>query len=101
MYQRLSLYKIAFLNILLAALLLMTSAPLYSGAIKIALCLMNTGFLVIFLRNLPRFLKRNDGRLLIGRKRTLIVLLVTVYIGIIIFSSIYNLPFDELFSVYL
>jgi Undecaprenyl-phosphate glucose phosphotransferase len=79
----------------------MTSAPLYSAAIKIALCLMNTGFLVIFLRNLPRFLKRNDGRLLIGRKRTLIVLLVTVYIGIIIFSSIYNLPVNELFSVYL
>lgn len=62
---------------------------------------MNAGFLVIFLRNLPRFLKRNDGRLLIGRKRTLIVLLVSVYIGIIVFSSIYPMPVDELFSIYL
>ncbi|HEX5151077.1 MAG TPA: exopolysaccharide biosynthesis polyprenyl glycosylphosphotransferase [Parafilimonas sp.] len=89
------------MNILLAALLLMTSGPAYSTAIKVGLCLMNAGFLVIFLRNLPRFLKRNDGRLLIGRKRTLIVLLVSVYIGIIVFSSIYPMPVDELFSIYL
>ena len=101
MYQRLSLYKIAFLNILLAALLLMTPGPVYSTAIKVSLCLMNAGFLVVFLRNLPRFLKRNDGRLLIGRKRTLIVLLVSVYIGIIVSSSFYGLPLKEVFSLYL
>ena len=62
---------------------------------------MNAGFLVVFLRNLPRFLKRNDGRLLIGRKRTLIVLLVSVYIGIIVSSSFYGLPLKEVFSLYL
>ena len=38
------------------------------------------------LRNLPRFLKRNDGRLFIGRKRTLIVLMSSIYICIIAFS---------------
>ena len=100
MYQRLSLYKIAFLNILLAALLLMMPGPVYYIAIKLALCLMNICFLVVVLRNLPKFLKRNDGRLLIGRKRSLIVLLVTVYICIITFSSVYKLPINELFPLY-
>ena len=101
MYQRLSLYKIAFLNILLAALLLMMPGPVYYIAIKLALCLMNICFLVVVLRNLPKFLKRNDGRLLIGRKRSLIVLLVTVYICIITFSSVYKLTINELFPLYL
>jgi len=101
MYQRLSLYKIAFLNILLATLLLLTPNPVFFGAIKVAICIMNVCFLIVFLRNLPRFLKRNDGRLLIGRKRTLIVLLVSVYIGIITFSAVYTLPVNKLFSLYL
>src|SRR5215831_8645317 len=101
MYQRLSLYKIAFLNILLASLLLMMPDPVYFITIKMALCLMNVCFLVVVLRNLPKFLKRNDGRLLIGRKRTLIVLLVSVYICIITFSSVYKLPINELFPLYL
>jgi hypothetical protein len=44
MYQRLSLYKVAFLNILLAALLLMASDPVYFITIEITLCLLNIGF---------------------------------------------------------
>ena len=100
MYKQLTLYKIAFLNVLLAVLLLVWTEPLPYIITKITICLMNSVFLAIVLHNLPRFLKRNDGRLLIGRKRTLIVLMSSVYIFIILFSIYYELTPRDLFIVY-
>ncbi len=101
MYKQLTLYKIAFLNVLLGALLLVWPQPVFYLPIKIAMCLMNIGFIAIVLHNLPRFLKRNDGRLLIGRKRTLIVLMCSVYIFMITFSLFYKVGLRELFIIYL
>src|SRR5438477_6293320 len=99
MYQQLTFYRIAFLNLLLAVLLLVLNPGFYL-LIKLFICLMNAGFLIIVLHNLPRFLKRNDGRLLIGRKRTLIVLMSGTYIFITAYSVVYNLSVRNLFITY-
>ena len=101
MYQQLTLYKIAFLNTLLTALLFVLPDHAFNLPIKIGICIMNAGFLAIALRGLPAFLRRNDNRLLIGRKRTLIVLTCTVYIFIIAFSLYFNAGNRQLFVVYL
>ena len=100
MYQQLTLYKIAFLNVLLAVLLLVWANPVVYLLTKIAICLMNAVFLAIVLHNLPRFLKRNDGRLLIGRKRTLIVLMSSIYIFIISTSMYYEIAVKDLFVIF-
>lgn len=100
MYQRLTLYKIAFFNMLLIAFFLVVPASVFF-LIKTVIFLVNIFILYIVLRNLPRFLKRNDGRLLIGRKRTIIVLLVGLYIIITAFSLYYTIPAKDLFSIYL
>ena len=99
MYQQLTFYRIAFLNVLLAVLLLVLNPGFYL-LIKLFICLMNAGFLIIVLHNLPRFPKRNDGRLLIGRKRTLIVLMSGTYIFITAYSVVYNLSVRNLFITY-
>lgn len=99
MYKQLTLYKIAFLNVLLAVLLLVWTDALATIITKIAICLMNIAFLAIVLHNLPRFLKRNDGRLFIGRKRTLIVLLSSIYICIIAFSFYAQTTARDLFII--
>jgi len=99
MFQRLTIYKIAFANVLIAvSLLLLWANPLFVLAIKIAACLMNASFLLISLHNISRFLKRNGERLFIGRKRTLIVLMSSVYIFILLFSAYYRLSIRD-FSI--
>ncbi|MBV9961189.1 MAG: exopolysaccharide biosynthesis polyprenyl glycosylphosphotransferase [Parafilimonas sp.] len=101
MYRQLTLYKIAFLNILLTALVFVLPDPVFQTPVKIGVCIMNVGFLALALHNLPAFLKRNDSRLLIGRKRTLIVLSCSVYIFIIAFSFYFRSGNRQLFIVYL
>ena len=54
--------------------------------IKALSLLGNAGFLAIALKNLPKFIKRNDARLFIGRKRTLVVMLSVGFIVILSFS---------------
>src|SRR5215831_17066177 len=101
MHQEVTLYKIAFLNVLLAILLLVWAEPLPHLMIRIALCLMNAGFIAIVLYNLPKFLKRNNERLLLGRKRTLIVLMCSIYIFLITFAQYYPISERNLFITYL
>jgi len=101
MYQQLTLYKIAFLNTLLTALLFVLPGPDFYFLIKLGICFMNICFIAIALRNLPRFLKRNDGRLLIGRKRTLIVLMCSIYLFIVAFSFYFKPGIRQLFTVFL
>ncbi|HEY2725800.1 MAG TPA: exopolysaccharide biosynthesis polyprenyl glycosylphosphotransferase, partial [Parafilimonas sp.] len=52
------------------------------------------------LRSLPKFLKRDTGRLLIGKKRTLIVIMCSVYISIVAFSFYYKLTVQNLFIAF-
>lgn len=89
MYRYLSIYKIALINLLIVGLMFVWKAPTPQMLLKLFCCLLNAGFLAIALRNLPRFLRRNDARLFIGRKRTLIVTLSIGFI-VIIFSSMWN-----------
>ncbi|MEP6748593.1 MAG: exopolysaccharide biosynthesis polyprenyl glycosylphosphotransferase [Bacteroidota bacterium] len=100
MYQQLTVYKIAFLNVLVAVLLLAWHDELPFMLIRTAICLMNVAFLTIILYNLPEFLKRNTERLLIGRKRTLIVMMSGMYILIIVFSLYVKLPAHRFFIVF-
>jgi len=101
MFQRLTIYKIAFANVLVAvSLLLLWANPLLILAIKIAACLLNAGCLIISLHNLSRFLKRNGERLFIGRKRTLIVLMSSVYIVILLLSAFYKLSVRDCSMLY-
>ncbi len=101
MYKQLTLYKIAFLNILMAILLLVLNSPFFCILTEIGICLMNAAFLVIVLHNLPGFLKRNDGRLFIGRKRTIITFTCSMYICITIFSLYYELAVRDFFIIFL
>ena len=97
MYQQLTLYKIAFLNVLLVALLFTLPGPLPFLLIGIAICLMNGVFLAIVLYNLRKYLNRNTGRLLLGRKRTLIVTMSGGYILIAAVSLYFKLTVHNLF----
>ena len=101
MYKQLTLYKIAFLNILMAILLLVLNSPFFCLLTQIGICLMNAVFLSVVLRNLRKFLKRNDGRLFIGRKRTIIAFSCTMYICITIFSLYYALDVRSFFITFL
>lgn len=101
MYRQITFYRIAFINVLLAALLFLLNDRFLFFLTKISICLINVVILFLVLHNLPRFLKRNDGRLFIGRKRTLIVFMSSVYIFIILFSIYYKLTPRILFILYL
>lgn len=100
MYKQLTVYKIAFLNILPAILLLLNSNQLYALWLKMSICLLNAAFLAIALRGLPRFLRRNNGRLFIGRKRTLLVLLSGMYILTALVSILNNVTAKSFFIAY-
>src|SRR5437868_2505916 len=86
MFRYITIYKIAFFNLLLCGMLLIWQSNVVHAWIKAFSLLGNTGFLTIALRNLSRFIKRNDARLFIGRKRTLVVMLSIGYVIIISFS---------------
>src|ERR1051325_4388094 len=86
MFRYLSIYKIAFLNLLAAGMLFILRSDGSPVFLKICLCLLNAGFLAIALRNISRFLKRNDARLFIGRKRTLVVTMSLGFLVIMAFS---------------
>jgi len=101
MYRQITFYRIAFINVLFAALLFLLNSPFLFFLTKIAICLINVVFLSLVLHNLPRFLKRNDGRLFIGRKRTVIVFTSSLYLFITLFSIYYKLPRENLFIFYL
>lgn len=75
MFRHLSIYRIVTFNLLASSLFFIWKAKLPSVPAYILCCLANAIFLYISLYNLPRFIKRNHGRLFIGRKRTLIVVM--------------------------
>lgn len=101
MYRQITFYRIAFINVLLAALLFLLNERFLVFLTKISICLVNIVILSLVLRNLPKFLKGNEGRLFIGRKRTLIVFMSSVYIFIILFSLYYKLTSKNLLIFYL
>lgn len=100
MYQQLTLYKIAFLNVLLAALLLAWTGPVPFLLIGMAICLMNSIFLAIVLHNLPKSVKRDTGSLLLGRKRTLIVMMSSGYIFIAAVCLYFKFAVHNLFIAF-
>jgi Undecaprenyl-phosphate glucose phosphotransferase len=97
MFQRLTVYKIAFVNIFFAALLMLTwHRPLLVLSIKVAAFMANGCFLFISLHNIHRFLRRNDERLFIGRKRTLIVFASFVYMILLAGTAFFDIATREL-----
>src|SRR5215471_17831799 len=86
MFRYLSIYKIAFVNLLAAGMLFIWRTGASPMFMKMFLCLLNAAFLAIALRNISRFMKRNDARLFIGRKRTLIVAMSLGFLVIMIFA---------------
>ena len=100
MYQQLTLYKIAFLNILLVALLFVWPGTPPLLLVGVTICLMNGVFLAIVFNNLRKFSKRDTGRLLLGRKRTLIVMMSSGYTFITAVSMGLPLTVQEFFIAF-
>lgn len=97
MFQRLTVYKIAFVNIFFAALLMLTwHKPLLVFIIKTSAFFANGFFLFVSLHNIHRFLRRNDERLFIGRKRTLIVFASFIYMMFVVGSIFFEVTTREL-----
>ena len=69
----LSIYRIVLLNLLIAASFFIWKESLYYIFANLFCCYLNISFLAISLYNLSQFVRRNEERLFIGRKRTLIV----------------------------
>jgi Undecaprenyl-phosphate glucose phosphotransferase len=69
----LSIYRIVLLNLLIAASFYIWKENLFYVFTNLFCCYLNISFLAIALNNLSQFLRRNQERLFIGRKRTLIV----------------------------
>jgi putative colanic acid biosynthesis UDP-glucose lipid carrier transferase len=86
MYRHLNLFKIASLNIGLVFLLINLVDSGSAMLIKIIMCLINAGFIILVLHNLPKFLQLHTNRFLIGRKRTLIFCASTMYLMATLFS---------------
>jgi len=87
MFRYLSIYKIAFVNLLAAGMLFIWRTDASHVFLKISICLINAAFLAASFHNISRFVKRNDARLFIGRKRTLIVTMSFGFLAIMIFSA--------------
>jgi putative colanic acid biosynthesis UDP-glucose lipid carrier transferase len=79
LYRYLSIYRIVLLNLFISASFLLWSGVVYFTLLNLLCCYFNITFLGIALYNLPKFIRRNYGRLFIGRKRTLIVFTCSVF----------------------
>lgn len=86
LYRYLSIYKIALFNLFVSALILMWNNAVFNISVNIFCCLVNLFFLAVALYNIRRFIKKNQERLFIGRKRTLVVAMCGVFFTVHLLS---------------
>ncbi len=95
----LSIYRIVLLNLLISASFFILKQSLYYVLINLFCCYLNISFLGIALHNLSKFVRRNQERLFIGRKRTLIVFTCSGFFIIHSFALIFDYVKINLFII--
>lgn len=90
LYRYLSIYRIVLFNLFISVSFLLWNTRVYNISANSFCCVLNISFLIIALHNLPKFVRRNHGRLFIGRKRTLIVFTCSVFFMIHLLAILNN-----------